>query len=103
MVELGAGSQENYQQVFTLLRSGKIFACSEAELAQHLKSLCVYHAPNVGQDQTAAAILLQHLLLSSTILRISKSNQRMNILVVILAVIAILVGVVQVWAQLRHC
>ncbi len=116
MRELGAGSKERYDNVFALIASGKILECSEGELTEHLGSLSVFHAANVGQDQTAAALLLHNLLLSTAVYRVSesvarshetmieidKSNRRTNKLVIILAVIAILVGLLQVWAQLSH-
>lgn len=114
MREIGAGSKERYDKVFRLIASGKIFECSEAELTDHLGALCVFHAPNVGQDQTAAAVLLQNLLLTRAISRVSesversretmvtidRSNRRLGCLVLILAVAAIVVALAQLWAQL---
>ncbi len=112
--DLGVGSQEAYTQVFNAIRCRKVFEASEPELEEYLRSLCDFHAGNVGQDQTSASLLLHHLLLCKalsrvsegveqsrqTMLTIDQSNRRTNTLVVALAIIAICVGLLQVWAQL---
>ena len=71
--EMGLGNAERYEQVFEVIESGKIVGCAEAELIEHAKSLCVFHSHHVGQDQTSAALLLHHLLLSKSVSRVADS------------------------------
>jgi len=83
----------NYRAVFAAIESNEILQCSSGKLTEHAKALCVFHTDRGGQDQTAAALLIQHLLLSKIVDRIEKSNKWTTRLVILLSFLTFIITV----------
>jgi hypothetical protein len=96
------GIPQRYRKVFDAIDKGTIQECSEKELTDHAKALCVFHAGHAGQDQTAAALLLNHLLLSKVLNRLQRSNNLIAAIVVFLSAMTLVEGGIQLYLSTHH-
>lgn len=93
---IGVGS-EKYNAVFTAIETGEIEKFDQSKLVEAARILAAFHSHHVGQDQTAAALLIHNLQLARTMEHIDRSNRFVQWLVIALAIIAIGVSGVQTY------
>ena len=80
---------ENYNAVFTNIESGAIEKFDPHELLEAARVLAAFHSHHVGQDQTAAALLIHNLQIPHTLRGIDRSNRRVQHFVLFLSVITL--------------
>jgi hypothetical protein len=93
---IGVGP-EKYNAVFKAIETGEIQRYDEPRLLEAARILAAFHSHHVGQDQTAAALLIHNLQIAHTMKAIESSNRRLQVFVTILAVVALVVGVLQTY------
>ena len=100
---LGLDPKQRYEGVFKSVEDGSITALTNEQLVEAARSLATYHFNHAGQDQQAAALLIHSMLLERTVrdvektmIKIDQSNAATQKLVIILAFVAIGVGILQV-------
>lgn len=90
-------TEEKYDAVFDDIESGEIEKFSRTKLLEAARVLAAFHSHHVGQDQTAAALLIHNLQIAHTLKEIDRTNRCLQWLIIVLAVAAVSVGILQLY------
>ena len=100
---MGVGA-EKYNAVFKAIETGEIEKFDQPQLLEAARVLTAFHSHHVGQDQTAAALLIHNLQIAKTLKEIDRSNSYTQRLVILLSVVTLIVGALQTYFTIfpRH-
>ncbi len=101
MGETGLERAVQQDRLDAAFATGSVFGAGEPELLEYLQTLSTGHIPNdaVRHREIIRGLTINHIQMRRLIDRLDRQNQRVTFWFIVLAVLALVSALIQIWLQ----